>query len=152
MNSRCLKEVAHFFLSDKGAAGTAATMAGDPFFSTELKEFQTWPCHRSDTPAVSERPLFGIGGELSPGIILLDHQRKIHFVSPTAQSLLNLRHDECIGEPFNYFIREGEKIRVGIFTRNKKMGIGVMSMEKEAQAGGEVAYLISIREIRDLHV
>lgn len=125
MTSRCLKEVVHFFLSASGTPDATCN------------------------PPVAGSGLFEAGERQAPGIILLDSQWTIHFISPTAQSLLNLRQEEYLGEPFNYFILEGEKIRVGINTRNKKMGIGEMSLEKEGP-DSEAAYRITIREIADL--
>ena len=124
MTSRCLKEVVHFFLSVSDISDAACN---PPFF---------------------ESGLFEAGEVWAPGIILLDSQRMIHFISPTAQILLNLGQ-EHLGEPFNYFILEGEKIRVGINTRNKRMGVGEMSLEKEGP-DSEAAYRITIREIADL--
>lgn len=159
---RGLEEVSHFFLSHQCsrnlekvecAVGSGASFWPAPHDISSRKRFEGIITDNPVEVFVQE-PAFGPAGffdhvkKNDEGVIVLDHDRMVRFVSPAAKNLLSVQDEEFRGQLFNYFIREDETIQISIFRENRKPGVGEMRMV-ETEWEGEAAYLISIRDITD---
>ena len=82
------------------------------------------------------------------GIIVIDFNGVVRFVNPTAKHNFNRNVGEFVGDIFGIQIIVGNKNEIEITRSNGKIGIGEMTVV-ETEWEGELAFLISIRDITD---
>lgn len=82
------------------------------------------------------------------GLLVVNSQRKICFVNPSAEKFLNRQNQNLLNTTFEYSLEPGHSIEIDIFREGGKPGKGelrVSAIEWE----GKPAFLVSIQDITE---
>ncbi|MFQ5852906.1 MAG: ATP-binding protein [Candidatus Binatia bacterium] len=82
------------------------------------------------------------------GIVVVDRDGIMRFVNPAAESLLDRKAGELLGEWFGFPVAGGETMEIEVFRRSGKAAIAEMRVV-EMVWEGEITYLASLRDITD---
>nr|MBC8316776.1 PAS domain-containing protein [Candidatus Desulfobia pelagia] len=118
---RMLRDVSHFFLSDRPGGLLSGCVPG--------KEYST-----AENLCIS--PV---------GIVIVDRSRIMRFANPVAEHMLGLK-DEDIGQLFNFYIAVDEVSEVSIVRENRKPGIASMQIG-QTEWRDECVYFAVIRDV-----
>ena len=82
------------------------------------------------------------------GLVVMDEKRIIQFANPAAQTILNRKSEQLVGQPFEYPVNDREPSIIDIIQRNGRTGTGQLSMS-DISWNGTKALLVSIRDITE---
>lgn len=82
----------------------------------------------------------------SDGILIIDQNRIIHFVNPAAESILDRKSNELIGETFEFPVSEDESVELNIVRQDEEK-ITVEMRIVEIEWEGKDVFLASLRNI-----
>ena len=82
------------------------------------------------------------------GILVVNHAKKIQFINPAAETLLNCKAEDCLYQPFEYPLDLGGAANIDIICQNGEVGTGEMQVgDTEWQA--QPAHLVVLRDITE---
>jgi signal transduction histidine kinase/CheY-like chemotaxis protein len=99
-------------------------------------------------PIPDQQALQAIVEKSGDGFLVVDEERIIRFCNSAAVSILNQKSSELLGRPFEYPLKQGQNLEIGIVRENGKAGIGEFRTV-DIEWHGQKAFLVSIRDISE---
>ena len=82
------------------------------------------------------------------GIVILDHQGVVRFLNPTAETILDRKKEEVLGETFGFPVLAEETTEINIIRRSGSIGWAEMRLV-EIVWEGEPAYLAALHDVTE---